>query len=104
MVLAGFVTAPLFPSVSEWLLPSTLLLAVASLPVLDYSGLVRHPLFWLVPTQGPLLLLGTAFHQVEPTGWQLVYAVGYPLAWLAGLSLLARRVFHRHVISSEGGR
>ncbi len=104
MVLAGFVTAPQFPSISEWLLPSTLLLAVASLPVLDYSGLVRHPLFWLVPTEGPLLLLGTAFHQVEPTGWQLVYAVAYPLAWLAGLSLLAGRVFRRHVISSEGGR
>jgi fluoroquinolone transport system permease protein len=104
MVLAGFVTAPLFPSISEWLLPSTLLLAVASLPVLDYSGLVVHPLFALVPTEASLLLLGAAFHQVELGGWQLGYALVYPAVWVAGLCLLARRVFRRHVVASEGGR
>jgi fluoroquinolone transport system permease protein len=104
MVLAGFVTAPLFPSISEWLLPSTLLLAVASLPILDYSGLVPHPGFWLVPTLAPLQLLGLAFGQVELDGWALAYALGYPLLWIAGLCLLARRVFTRYVIASEGGR
>lgn len=103
MVLAGFVTAPLYPSISEWLLPATLVLAVASLPVLDYSGLVAHPLFRLVPTEGPLLLLGAAFGQVDLGGWDLAYALGYPLAWAAGLALLARRVFHRHVIAAAGG-
>lgn len=104
MVLAGFITAPLFPSISEWLLPATLLLAVASLPILDYSGLIRHPAFWLVPTEGPLLLLGAAFGQVDLAGWTLVYAAGYPLLWIVGLCLLARRVFRRYVITAEGGR
>lgn len=104
MVLAGFVTAPLFPSISEWLLPSTLLLAVANAPVLHYSGLYPHALFYLVPTEGPLLLLGAAFGQVSLTGWQTGYAVGYPLLWIAGLCLLARRVFDRYVIAREGGR
>jgi fluoroquinolone transport system permease protein len=103
MVLLGFVTAPLYPSISEWLLPATLVLAVASLPVLDYSGLVPHPLFRLVPTEGPLLLLGAAFHQVDLGGWDLAYALGYPLLWAAGLALLARRVFHRHVMAAVGG-
>jgi fluoroquinolone transport system permease protein len=102
MVLAGFVTAPLFPSISEWLLPATLLLAVASLPVLDYSGLVSHPLFRLVPTEGPLLLLGAAFGQVDLNGWDIAYALGYPLLCSAGLVVLAHRVFRSHVIAAGG--
>ncbi|WP_300008685.1 fluoroquinolone transporter permease [Pseudonocardia sp.] len=104
MVLAGFCTAPLFPSISEWLLPATLLLAVASVPIIDYAGLYPHPLFALVPTHGPLLLLGTAFGQVTPTAGELAFAVAYPTVWIVALCLLARRVFHRYVVTSEGGR
>ncbi|MCO1661181.1 ABC transporter permease [Pseudonocardia humida] len=104
MILLGFVSAPLFPTISEWLLPATMLLAVASAPLLDYSGLVPHPAFRLVPTEGPLLLLGAAFGQVDLDGWTLTYALAYPVVWIAGLCLLARRVFDRHVVASEGGR
>jgi fluoroquinolone transport system permease protein len=104
MLLAGFVTAPLFPSISEWILPSTLVLAVLNAPIVSYSGLFPHPAFSLVPTHGPLLLLGAAFHQVDLSTGQWMYAVGYPVLWIAGLCLLARRVFHRYVVTSEGGR
>ncbi len=104
MLLAGFVTAPLFPSISEWILPSTLVLAVLNAPIVGYSGLYPHPAFALVPTDGPLLLLGAAFHQVNLSIAQWVYAIGYPMLWIAGLCLLARRVFHRCVVTSEGGR
>lgn len=104
MLLAGFVTAPLFPSISEWILPSTLVLTVANAPIVGYSGLYPHPAFALVPTDGPLLLLGAAFDQVDLTLGRWVYALGYPMLWIAGLSLLARRVFHRYVVTSEGGR
>lgn len=102
MVLAGFITAPLFPSISEWLVPSTVLLTLMNAPVLDYSGLVPHPLFYLVPTEAPLLLLGAAFQQVSLTGWQIAYAIGYPILWIAGLCLVARRVFDRYVVTREG--
>jgi fluoroquinolone transport system permease protein len=104
MLLAGFVTAPLFPSITEWILPSTLVLAIASLPTIDYSGLYPNPLFYLIPTEAPLLLLGAAFHQVSLSGWQLAYAVGYPVVWIAALCRLARWVFYRHVVTREGGR
>jgi fluoroquinolone transport system permease protein len=102
MVLVGIVTAPLYPSISEWLMPSTLVLALANAPALDYSGLVPHVLFYLVPTEGPLLLLGAAFDQVNLAGWQVAYALGYPALWIAGLCLVARRVFDRYVVAREG--
>lgn len=104
MLLCGFVTAPLFPSISEWLLPSTLVLTVLSIPLIGYSGLYPHPLFSLVPSQGPLLLLGASFGQVDLSPGQWLYAIGYPALWVAGLCLLSRRVFHRYVVASEGGR
>jgi len=104
MLLAGFITAPLFPSISEWILPSTLVLAVANAPLIGYSGLYPHLAFSLVPTDGPLRLLGAAFDQVALTRWEWVYAVGYPVLWIAGLCLLARQVFQRYVVTSEGGR
>ncbi|MFI6395476.1 fluoroquinolone transporter permease [Nonomuraea sp. NPDC050540] len=104
MALAGFVTAPLFPSVSEWLMPSTIVIAVANLPLLDYSGLVPHWAFYLSPTEGVALLLGSAFHQVSLTGWQVAYAVLYPALWIALLCRTARWVFDRHVVTREGGR
>lgn len=104
MVLAGFITAPLFPSISEWIMPSTLVLVVANAPVVGYSGLYPHPAFSLVPTEGPLLLLGAAFDQVTLSAGQWVYAIGYPALWVAGLCLLAKRVFQRYVVTSEGGR
>ncbi|MFD9940390.1 fluoroquinolone transporter permease [Nonomuraea sp. NPDC059023] len=103
MVLAGFVTAPLFPSVSEWLMPSTLVLALANLPLLDYSGLVPHWAFYLVPTEGVALLLGSAFHQVSLTGWQAAYAVLYPAAWIVLLCRTARGVFYKYVVTRQGG-
>lgn len=104
LLLAGFVTAPLFPSISEWIVPSTLVLVVVSLPLIGYSGLYPHPLFSLVPTHGPLQLLGAAFGQVELSAGQWLLDVGYPALWVAGLCLLARRVFHRYVVTSEGGQ
>jgi fluoroquinolone transport system permease protein len=104
MVLAGFITAPPFPSISEWLMPSTLVLALASAPLLDYSGVYPHPLFYLIPTEAPILLLGQAFDQVTLTGWRLAYAVGYPVLVIALLCLVARRVFYRHVVAREGSR
>ena len=48
-------------------------------------------------------MLGEAFGQVTLAPWAMVYAVGYPVLWIAGLCLLARRVFHRYVITLRRG-
>lgn len=102
MLLSGLISAVPFPSISEWILPSTGVIAVLSLPLIHYSGLWEHPVFYAVPTQGPLQLLGSAFGQVSMTAWQLVYAIGYPVLCVVALSLLARRMFERYVVAREG--
>lgn len=104
MLLIGFITSLPFASVSDWFMSATIPLAVLSgLPMLHFAGVWSNPLLYLIPTQGPLLLLGEAFGQVTLAPWQLTYAVVYPIVCVAGLSLAAEVLFGRYVIARSGG-
>jgi fluoroquinolone transport system permease protein len=98
MLLTGFISSLPFASVTDWFLAATVPLAVLSLPILFYSGLWPNPVLYLIPSQGPLLLLGAAFDQVTLAVWQVAYAVLYPVVCLAGLFRAARAMFVRYVV------
>ncbi|WP_335992257.1 fluoroquinolone export ABC transporter permease subunit [Glycomyces sp. MUSA5-2] len=98
----SFISATPFGSISEWVIPSTGVLAVLNIPLLNYSGLWEHPATYLVPTQGVLLLMGSSLGRVELEPWQWAYALAYPAASLAVLGLIARRMFMRHIAAGEG--
>ena len=103
MLLVGFTTSLPFGSVTDWFLAATIPLAIMTVPpVVYYSGLWPSPALYLVPTQGPLLLLGAAFDQVLLSPWQVAYAVLYPIVCLAGLCWLAKVMFVRYVIERSG--
>jgi fluoroquinolone transport system permease protein len=102
MLLVGFISSLPFGSVTDWFLAATIPLAVLSLPVLHYSGAWPNPALYLIPTQGPLYLLGAAFDQVTLAQWQVVYAVLYPIVCLAGLYWVARTMFFRYVVERSG--
>jgi len=104
MLLAGFVSSLPFASISDWFLAATIPLAVLNLPVLYYSGLWPNPVLYLLPTQGPLLLLGAAFDQLHLAPWQIGYAVVYPVLWVAGLCWAAARLFVRYEVARTGVR
>jgi fluoroquinolone transport system permease protein len=97
MLLAGFISSLPFASVTDWFLAATIPLAVLSLPILSYSGLWPNPLLYVIPSMGPLLLLGAAFEQVTLAPWQVLYAVLYPIACVAGLFRAASTLFTRYV-------
>ncbi len=103
MLLVGFTTSLPFASISDWFLVATIPLAVMTLPVLHYAGVWPTPLLFLIPTHGPLLLLGAAFDQVTLTPCQAVYAIGYPAVCAAGLCWAAKAMFGRYVIAKSGG-
>jgi len=103
MLLVGFISSLPFASISDWFLAATIPLVVMTVPpVLEFSGVLPHPLLYLIPTQGPLLLFGAAFDQVELATWQVVYAVAYPLVCVAGLSWVAKATFVRFVTARAG--
>ncbi|WHT22593.1 fluoroquinolone transporter permease [Crossiella sp. CA-258035] len=103
MLLLGFLTALPFHSVSDWFLPAVFPIALFNLPILGYSGLWDAPVLYLLPTYGPLLLLGAAFDQYQLAGWQLAYGLAYPVLFAAGMWLLARRLFDRYLVARTGG-
>lgn len=103
-LLCGLVTAAPFPSMTDWLMPSTLVIAVLNIPLLSYAGVWDHPLFYLFPTHGSLLLLGAVFDQRSLTAWQVAYALVYQVLWVAALIALARKVFDRYIVVREGRR
>jgi fluoroquinolone transport system permease protein len=103
MLLVGFIASLPFGSISDWFLAATIPLAVMNLPVLYYSGVWPNPVLYLLPTQGPLLLLGAAFDQVALAPGQVGYALVYPAACVAGLSWAAKAMFGRYVIAKSGG-
>lgn len=103
MLLVGFTTSLPFASISDWFLAATIPLAVMNLPILYLSGVWPNPVLYLIPTQGPLLLLGSAFDQVHLAAWQAAYAVAYPVLCVAGLCWAAKASFFRYVVARSGG-
>ncbi len=100
-MLVGFVAVARYDSISSFIMPSQLYLLPFYLPLIPFVGWWEHPLFYLIPTQGSILLLEAAFTPIAV--WQVAYAVGYQLLWIAGLGWLASRAFHRHIVAREGG-
>lgn len=104
MLLVGFTSSLPFASISDWFLVATIPLAVMTVPpVLYYSGVWPNPIAYVVPSTGPLLLFGSAFGQVDLAATQIVYAVGYPILGIAGLSWAAKLMFDRYVVARSGG-
>jgi len=102
ILLAGFIMVAPFSSISAFIIPSQLFLLPFALPLIQFLGLWDHPLFYLFPTQGSLLLLRGAFAPIE--SWQVVYAVLYQGAWIGLLVLASRRSFERYMVAREGAR
>ncbi|MGH8791948.1 MAG: fluoroquinolone transporter permease, partial [Stackebrandtia sp.] len=102
-LLAGFISATPFASISEWVIPSTAVIGALNVSLVHYSGLWEHPVLYAVPTLGSILLFGAAFDRVALETWQVVYALVYQAAWIAVLWAGARKAFRRYLIQSEGG-
>ncbi len=103
MLLVGFITSLPFASVTDWFLAATVPLTIMLVPpIIYYSGLWPNPVLYVIPTQGPLLLLGAAFDQVALSPGQVIYAVLYPVVCLAGLCWAAKAMFGRYVIERSG--
>ena len=100
--LLGFITVAPFDSISSYLVPSSLVLTPLGLPVFHFLGLWENLIFYLLPTQGALLLLGGAFVPASLSTWQIIYSLIYGSLWIVGLTFLAYRAFDRHIVARKG--
>jgi len=97
LCLAGFAVIVRYRSINEFLMPSMLYVLALGLPLIEYFGLWRSPLFLLHPVQAALVLMRAAWEPLS-TG-QAVYGLLYPAAAVFVFAVLARRAYRRLVLS-----
>ena len=94
--LVGLGQAAPHDAVTSFLVPGAALAGtVLQLPVFYVFGAGPPWIWYLIPTQGPLLLILASFQEIE--AWQWVYAVGVSLLSTAWAAWWARRRFARYV-------
>lgn len=97
-VLGGFIQASRYDSVTDFLVPATAVLLISQLPLLFLTGISDSPLWYLVPTTAPALLMQAAFVPQMVESWEIVYGFAYSIAWIVFLFVWARRAFYRNII------
>lgn len=99
--LVGVGLAAPYQVVTQFLLPTgTFVAMVLQLPFLSLVGVGPDWLWYLIPTQAPLLLLQGAFEPLEP--WQWAYATGMSIAMVTAAATVCWRRFRTHIRFSEG--
>ncbi len=81
-ILISFLTAPLF-----------------AIPLAEYFGLFTHPLLYLVPGRGGMLLLAGSLQGIAPT--DVLFSTLSLTFWLVAAFIWAKKCFYRNIV--EGG-
>ncbi len=71
------------------------------LPLLGYFNIIDSPIFYLFPSQATLVLIETAFREVDPL--EIAYAFGSLGVWLVIAAKLAYQSFYQQIILKVGG-
>jgi fluoroquinolone transport system permease protein len=95
LTLVGFSTVVRFPSINEYLMPSILVTAMLTLPLIAYVGSWENWLLYLHPFTPALVLIGAAFEPVAP--WKIGYGLVGGVGWIALAAWLGGRDFRRYV-------
>ncbi|MBE0467288.1 MAG: hypothetical protein IBX71_08735 [Candidatus Desulforudis sp.] len=98
--LIGIILMVRYDRFTDALVPVIAVALPLQLPVLYFLGWLTHPVFLVVPTSAPALLMVGAFRSLAP--WEWLYAGGYTVALTIGLSYWAYGAFRTHVPMKAG--
>ena len=101
-LLVGLIAVAPHDTISAFFLPAQVYSLLMAVPLVPFVGFFEHPVFYLWPTLGSLLLLRAAF--VPAAVWQIGYGIVYQLVWIVLLAWVARRRFDRYVVGRQGGQ
>ena len=80
----------------DFVIPLALIASVLQLPFLYFWGVIDHPLFLIIPTSAPGVLMQGAFRPLAVGEW--IYAIAYTAALTVVLAVWAHRAFHAHIV------
>ena len=95
--LIGLILVVRHQQINSFLLPLVAVALVLQLPAANLFGFTFYP-FYLIPTQGPLLLLQAAFQPEAVATWQLLFGLVASAGWLVVFYVWALRAFEKHIL------
>jgi len=98
--LIGIIMIVRYDSITDFLIPLTLVAIVMQLAFLYFLGLIETPLLLVIPVSGPTMIMTAAYRDLSAVEW--IYAIGYTSVLLIGLSVWAYRAFETHIIKQVG--
>lgn len=98
--LIGIILIVRYDKITDFLVPMGGVAIVLQLPFLHFLGWIEHPIFLLIPTSAPTMIMRGAY--VDLAGWAWIYGIGYTALLLLGLSIWAHRAFQRHIVMKVG--
>jgi fluoroquinolone transport system permease protein len=98
--LAGIILIVRYRSVTDFLIPMAGLAVILQLPFLYFLGVVEHPLFLVIPTSAPTVLMQGAF--VDLQTWKWIYGIFYTILLISGFGYWAYQAFQKHIIFKAG--
>jgi fluoroquinolone transport system permease protein len=106
-VLLGFLLVIRYDTVNDFMMPMFAVTAVLELPALVAVGMPEWGWLLALPTHGPMMMFQAAVIPAAETVetrsvWMMIYAVTYPLLWIAVSFWLGRRALRRFVTAGIG--
>ncbi len=99
--LLGLALVARSKNLNQYIMVSPFVMIVFVLPIVEYLGLFKTPLFYLLPGKGSLVLLTAIFQDVPLT--ELLLAVVNLVVWIGIGYQWARCWFHKYIILKIGG-
>ncbi len=96
LTLTGFVQVSRLDSVTDFIVYAVPVIMLVQLPIIDYTGIASSPVWYVIPSMAPLLLITAAFSPIAL--WQWVYALGYSAVAVGVLFWWARHAFQRNIV------
>ncbi len=85
-----------YKKITDYMIPIVMIMIALQLPIIYYGKIVESPLFLVIPSSAPVMVIQGAFNQLP--AWQWIYAVSYNLIILLGLLKWAFRSYHHYIV------
>ena len=102
-VLIGLLVVARIPTLTKYMFYSIVILLPIFVPLLDFFGLVKTPLFYLIPTHGSIRLMTESFHAGSVPAWEIALSFGSLTVWTVALFFWAKSWLNRYVLFKTGG-
>ncbi|MDK2940363.1 MAG: fluoroquinolone transport system permease protein [Methanolobus sp.] len=94
--LLGIILIVRFDRITDFLIPMSMIAVLLQLPFLYFLGWIVHPVFLIIPTSAPAMLMQSAY--IPLMTWEWGYAVVYTAIQICLFSVWAYRAFNTHII------